>query len=88
MPKKILVLMGGDSTERAVSLSSGKRVAEGLCSAGYHVVEMDVVFDPVLAQQNGLEATSSRAVGLADFIRRREEHHPDLVFIGKRSGFG
>ncbi|MGQ9540684.1 MAG: D-alanine--D-alanine ligase family protein [Armatimonadota bacterium] len=81
MPKKVLVLMGGDSTERAVSLSSGRRVAEGLRSAGYHVVEMDVVFDPVLARQNGLEATSSRAVGLTDFIRRLEEHHPDLVFI-------
>lgn len=81
LPKKILVLMGGDSTEREVSLLSGWRVAEGLRSAGFHVVEMDVVFDPALARQSGLEATPSRTVGLIDLVRRLEEHCPDLVFI-------
>ncbi|GBC96005.1 D-alanine--D-alanine ligase [bacterium HR16] len=81
MPEKVMVLMGGDSTEREVSLSSGRRVADGLRGAGYHVIEMDVVFDPSLAEQRGLEATSSRAVGLADFVRRLQEHQPDVVFI-------
>lgn len=81
MPEKVLVLMGGDSTEREVSLSSGRRVADGLRSAGYRVVEMDVVFDPALARERGLEATPSRAVGLADLIHRLEEHRPDVVFI-------
>lgn len=81
MPEKILVLMGGDSTEREVSLSSGRRVAQGLRSAGYRVVEMDVVFDLTLARERGLDATPSRAVGLPDFTRRLEEHCPDLVFI-------
>lgn len=81
MSEKVMVLMGGDSTEREVSLSSGKRVADGLRSAGYHVVEMDVVFNPLLAKQRGLEPTSSRAVGLADLVQRLIEHQPDVVFI-------
>lgn len=81
MPEKVMVLMGGDSTEREVSLSSGRRVADGLRGAGYRVIEMDVVFDPSLAEQHGLEATSSRAVGLADFVLRLQEHQPDVVFI-------
>lgn len=81
MSEKVMVLMGGDSTEREVSLSSGMRVADGLRSAGYRVIEMDVVFNPSLAKQRGLEPTSSRAVGLADLVQRLIEHQPDLVFI-------
>jgi len=81
VPEKVLVLMGGDSAEREVSLSSGKRVADGLRGAGYHVIEMDVVFDPSLAEQRGLEVTASRAVGLADLVQRLVEHQPDVVFI-------
>ncbi|MCS6829087.1 MAG: D-alanine--D-alanine ligase [bacterium] len=81
MREKVMVLMGGDSTEREVSLSSGKRVADGLRDAGYDVIEMDVVFDPSLAKQQGLAATASRAVGLADFVQRLQEHQPDVVFI-------
>lgn len=81
MREKVMVLMGGDSTEREVSLSSGRRVADGLRGAGYRVIEMDVVFDPSLAKQRGLDATASRAVGLADFVQRLQEHQPDVVFI-------
>ncbi|GIV16619.1 MAG: D-alanine--D-alanine ligase [Armatimonadota bacterium] len=81
MPEKVMVLMGGDSTEREVSLSSGRRVTEGLRGAGYRVIEMDVVFDPSLAKQRGLEATPSRAVGLVDLVQRLQEHQPDVVFI-------
>ena len=81
MRETVMVLMGGDSTERDVSLSSGRRVSEGLRAAGYRVVEMDVVFDPLVAKQRGLDGTPSRAVGLADFVRRLVEHRPDVVFI-------
>ncbi|MDW8290476.1 MAG: D-alanine--D-alanine ligase [Armatimonadota bacterium] len=81
MPEKVMVLMGGDSSERDVSLSSGRRVAEGLRRAGYLVVEMDVLFDPALAKRYGLSASSSRAVGVADLIARLQEHQPDVVFI-------
>ncbi|MDD4753843.1 MAG: hypothetical protein PHT78_11470 [Desulfitobacteriaceae bacterium] len=39
--KKVLVLMGGTSQEREVSLRSGKAVAEALRKIGYLVEEMD-----------------------------------------------
>lgn len=42
MPKKILVLSGGFSAEREVSLVSGKGVAEALRRCGYEVVEHDL----------------------------------------------
>ena len=40
--KRITVLMGGISAERAVSLSSGKSVAKALTSLGYSVQTLDV----------------------------------------------
>ena len=40
--KHVAVLMGGWSSEREVSLSSGKPCAEGLRNAGYKVTEVDV----------------------------------------------
>jgi len=39
---KVGVLMGGPSTEREISLASGRAVARGLREAGYEVVEVDV----------------------------------------------
>jgi D-alanine-D-alanine ligase len=38
---RILVLMGGSSPERMVSLSSGEAVAEGLDKMGHQVIKMD-----------------------------------------------
>ncbi|MEM8988477.1 MAG: D-alanine--D-alanine ligase [Pseudomonadota bacterium] len=43
--KKVAVLMGGQSSEREVSLSSGAGCAKALRSAGYDVVEIDVAAD-------------------------------------------
>ena len=40
--KRVAVLMGGSSSEREVSLRSGRAVTEGLRQAGYEVVEVDV----------------------------------------------
>jgi D-alanine-D-alanine ligase len=42
MPKKVLVLYGGTSSEREVSLSSGKAVIAGLEQAGYDVGSFDL----------------------------------------------
>lgn len=39
---KIVVLMGGDSSEREVSLESGQAVAEGLREAGHEVEAVDI----------------------------------------------
>ncbi|MCX6993822.1 MAG: D-alanine--D-alanine ligase [Kiritimatiellaeota bacterium] len=40
--RHVAVLMGGPSSEREVSLRSGRAVTEGLRQAGYEVVEVDV----------------------------------------------
>ena len=45
----IAVLMGGMSTERDISIKSGKAVAAALRSRGWNVVELDV--DPSLPQK-------------------------------------
>jgi D-alanine-D-alanine ligase len=44
---KILVLLGGSSSEREVSLSSGTRVAEALRSRGHAVTTVDPGADPL-----------------------------------------
>jgi len=40
--KRVVVLMGGASAERQISLTSGTECAKGLRAAGYDVVEVDV----------------------------------------------
>lgn len=45
MSKRVAVLMGGPSTEREVSLVSGRECAAGLRQAGYQVREIDVGHD-------------------------------------------
>ncbi|MBO8158437.1 D-alanine--D-alanine ligase [Thermosyntropha sp.] len=40
--RKVLVLMGGMSSEREISLKSGKAVVEGLKAAGYEVETLDL----------------------------------------------
>ena len=42
MSKKVLVMMGGFSSEREVSLVSGKRIAEALKEKGYDVIPHDL----------------------------------------------
>ncbi len=46
---KVVVLMGGPSSERTVSLKSGRAVADGLREAGHEVVPYDVT-DPSLSE--------------------------------------
>jgi D-alanine-D-alanine ligase len=43
--KHVAVLMGGWSSERPVSLASGKECADGLEQAGYRVTRVDVARD-------------------------------------------
>jgi len=53
--KRVAVLMGGPSSERAVSLRSGAAVARGLAQAGYDVEVVDVK-GPPLRLPSGTEA--------------------------------
>ena len=55
--KKIAVLMGGDSSEREVSLLSGKNVAEALASLGkYEVIPVDVRGESLDAMPKDVDA--------------------------------
>lgn len=45
--KKVLVLMGGISTEREVSLRSGKAVAEALSKKDYEVIALDITKESI-----------------------------------------
>ena len=49
---KVLVLMGGISLERDVSLASGKAVAEALRRKGYQAVALDTAEDSKFALEN------------------------------------
>lgn len=49
---RVAVLMGGDSSERDISLQSGRAVAEGLRRAGHQVHELEI---PSVAAVMGLE---------------------------------
>ena len=54
--KKVGVLLGGMSSEREVSLRSGKAIAEGLRKKGYDVTEIDVSTDlPQKIKDSGIE---------------------------------
>src|SRR3954471_22332208 len=68
---KVLVLLGGDSPEREVSLRSGKAVAEALKKAGHEAQE----YDP----QKGYE-------GLADFTGKVDCVFPILHGVGGEDG--
>ena len=55
--KKIAVLMGGDSSEREVSLDSGRNIAEALAELGkYDVVSLDVRGETLDALPDGIDA--------------------------------
>ena len=55
--KKIAVLMGGKSSEREVSLASGRNVAEALASLGkYEVVPVDLAEESLNALPPGVDA--------------------------------
>ncbi|MBR4260309.1 MAG: D-alanine--D-alanine ligase [Kiritimatiellae bacterium] len=57
MMKKIAVLMGGRSSEREVSLASGRNVAEALASLGkYDVLPMDLKDDSLDGLPDGIDA--------------------------------
>ena len=59
----VAVLMGGDSSERSVSFSSGRAVADALADAGYAVTCFDV-------SNQGYRGDISRA----DAMGRRPRH--------------
>lgn len=69
---KIIVLLGGKSPEREVSLVSGAEIARQLRAKGHQVTEID---------------PSGYAFG-HELISAIHTHNPDLVFIGLHGGDG
>jgi D-alanine-D-alanine ligase len=99
---KIIVLLGGESQERRVSLSSGEAVAKALADQGHDVYKMDLI-DPVRIAPARV-ALFNEDVGekppetadlprfnprkLAALMETFDRHHPDVVFPMLHGGMG
>ncbi|HQO47047.1 MAG TPA: D-alanine--D-alanine ligase, partial [Candidatus Cloacimonas sp.] len=70
--KKIVVLKGGTSPEREVSLVSGTEIASALKNMGYRVIEIDPADYPELT----------------DLLTAIQNEQPLLVFNGLHGGSG
>ncbi|MEO0278390.1 MAG: D-alanine--D-alanine ligase [candidate division WOR-3 bacterium] len=77
--KRIAVLLGGRSSEREVSLKSGKAVAEALRRKGYNVIEIDVgedflsrldEFDVAFNILHGKEGEDGIIQGIMSFVKK------------------
>jgi len=99
---KIIVLLGGESAERRVSLASGEAVAQGLAARGHEVYKVDLV-DPVRLVPARVplfnEAVGERPPDLSEiprFTPRRlaalmetlDRQRPDLAFPMLHGGMG
>jgi len=71
---RILVLMGGRSTEREISLQTGRAIAKGLRSLNHDVIEYDL--DP------------SHGKGIEELLRSGLLLDVDIVFIALHGGEG
>lgn len=76
---KVLVLAGGDSVEREVSLSSAEAVTKGLRGLGHEVTTLDPA--KFLSFDEGV-------VALQTFLDELTLRDPDVVFIALHGGIG
>lgn len=72
LPSRVVVLMGGPSAEREVSLSTGQGCAEALRGEGFDVIEMD----------------AGEVVAGADLCARLTDAAPDVVFNALHGRWG
>ncbi len=99
---KILVLMGGDSAERDVSLVSGKAIIEGLKKAGHEVLALDTadswkalpVDEKKLIQEIGTQPPEVKELSRIDTARAlrsfdaKELSGVEVIFIALHGGKG
>ncbi len=99
---KVAVLMGGLSSEREISLSTGKQVLEGLDPLKYEVYGVDASRMPGSVRKNDLGSSSDvdavRQAGIQlmagtelhgmDSLMGNSELRPDVVFIALHGRFG
>jgi len=93
---KVLVLMGGSSTERKVSLATGANVVGALLKGGHEVVALD----PARGERLELETVAPREIGESApalavgeerslvLARNAELGEADVVFVALHGGIG
>ncbi len=74
---KVIVLAGGTSTERDVSLISGSMIYKALCKNGHRAVLLDVY----LGYEGELENIFERDIDWAKDIQAITEHNPNLEAV-------
>jgi len=88
---KIVVIMGGTSSERKVSLASGTNVAAALKENGHEVLLLDTVL-PISQIEQSLEVDSDYLAhgdqNLLDLLGSAEVHSADFVFNALHGGIG
>jgi D-alanine-D-alanine ligase len=82
---RIAVLMGGVSSEREVSLASGKEVARALREVGHEVAEIDVKDE---LDTSHLSSSSGNNKALIDFVSNPAVVSSEIVFIALHGGAG
>ncbi len=87
MKRKVAVLMGGASAERAVSLSTGRQIVQALDPARYEVFALDTTTgQAALPREVSVQALTTKESGvpitaLTQLGQVSEADKPDLVFI-------
>ncbi len=61
---RVIVLMGGDSTEREISLATGENVAKALIENGHETIKIDLIADR--DEQNRLNDSTNLITGFED----------------------
>ena len=88
---KIVVIMGGTSSERKVSLASGTNVAASLKENGHEVLLLDTVL-PISQIDQSLEVNSDHLAhgdqNLLNLLGSAEVHSADFVFNALHGGIG
>lgn len=87
---RILVALGGRSSERAVSIASGKQVAEALESLGYQTAILDVGTGKLLQtpEIESLEKDPKKLSSVSNLPLIDIKRHFELVFIAMHGKFG
>lgn len=88
LKRKVAVLMGGASAERAVSLSTGRQILQSLDPARYDVYALDTATGQTLlpiqnapVQMLTAEETNAPITALTQLGQASQTDRPDVVFI-------
>jgi len=88
---KIIVLKGGNSTEREISLKSATKIAAAYKTKGHEVVELDTVL-PISQIHENLQVTPMHirqgSKNLVKLLQHEIVEKADFVFNALHGGFG